>query len=80
MAKRHAESDAEYVPLLDDSLNINETFISHSFPGKGVAPSPTPWCSSYRKGPFRSPPTMVANFTYISSEGAGSGNQSYAKL
>ena len=22
-------------------------------PGKGVAPSPTPWCSSYRKGSLR---------------------------
>ena len=29
MAKRHADSDAESVPLLDDSLNLNETFISH---------------------------------------------------
>ena len=28
-------------------------------PGKGVAPSPTPWCSSYRKGAFGSP------FTYV---------------
>ena len=33
-------------------------------PGNGVAPSPTPWCSSYRKG---SPSTMVANFTYINT-------------
>ena len=29
MEKRHAESDAENIPLLDDCLNLNETFISH---------------------------------------------------
>ena len=29
MAKRHTDSDAGNVPLLDDSLNLNETFISH---------------------------------------------------
>ena len=28
MAKRHAESNAENLALLDDSLNLNETFIS----------------------------------------------------
>ena len=32
---------------------------------KGVAPSPTPRCSSYRKGAFGSPSTTVGNFTYI---------------
>ena len=26
-----------------------------SNPEKGVAPSPTPWCSSYRKGSLRVP-------------------------
>ena len=33
---------------------------------KGVAPSPTPWCSSYRKA-FGLPSTMVANFTTLLS-------------
>ena len=27
--------------------------VKWSNPGKGVAPSPTPWCSSYRKGILR---------------------------
>ena len=27
--------------------------VKWSNPGKGVAPSPTPWCSSYRKGRLR---------------------------
>ena len=27
--------------------------VMWSNPGKGVAPSPTPWCSSYRKGILR---------------------------
>ena len=27
-----------------------------------VVPSPTPWCSSYLKGAFRLPLTMVTNF------------------
>ena len=27
--------------------------VKWSNPGKGVAPSPTPWCSSYRKGSLR---------------------------
>ena len=31
-------------------------------PGKEVAPSPTPWCSSYRKGAFGSPLTMVDDY------------------
>ena len=28
----------------------NGSRVKKSNPGKGVAPSPTPWCSSYRKG------------------------------
>ena len=31
--------------------------------GKGVASSPTHWCSSCRKGAFGSPSTTVTNFT-----------------
>ena len=27
--------------------------VEQSNPGNGVAPSPTPWCSSYRKGSLR---------------------------
>ena len=27
--------------------------VKWSNPGKGVAPSPTPWCNSYRKGSLR---------------------------
>ena len=38
--------------------------VKWSNPGKGVAPSPTPRCSSYWKGAFWSPSTTVANFTY----------------
>ena len=56
--------------------------VKWSNPGKGVAPSPTRWCSSYCKGNLLdAPSTMVANgistldgylmpnpvFTYISS-------------
>ena len=33
--------------------------VKWSNPGKGVAPSPTPWCSSYWKGSLQ-----VANFTF----------------
>ena len=35
--------------------------VMWSNPGKGVAPSPTPWCSSYWKESFGSPSTKVAN-------------------
>ena len=31
-------------------LNTQHYKVKWSNPGKGVAPSPTPWCSSYRKG------------------------------
>ena len=37
--------------------------VKWSNPGKGVAPCPTPWCSSYQKEAFGSPSTTVANFT-----------------
>ena len=29
------------------------TMVANFTPGKGVAPSPIPWCSSYRKGSLR---------------------------
>ena len=35
--------------------------VKRSNPGKGVAPSSTPWCSSYWKEAFESPSTTVAN-------------------
>ena len=39
--------------------------VKWSNPGKGVAPSPTPWCSSYRKGTLGSPSTMVNAITTV---------------
>ena len=37
--------------ILDTSLTLNNiryvSRVKWSNPGKGVAPSPTPWCSSY---------------------------------
>ena len=39
--------------------------VKWSNPGKGVAPSPTPQCSSYQKEAFGSPSTTVAKFTYF---------------
>ena len=39
--------------------------VRWSNPGKEVAPTPTPRCSSYWKGAFWSPSTTVANFTYL---------------
>ena len=41
--------------VLDASLLNTQHYkvrsrVKWSNPGKGVAPSPTPWCSSYRKG------------------------------
>ena len=56
--------------VLDASL-LNTQHYKVRIKGKveqsreGVAPSPTPWCSSYRKGSLRVPSTMVANFTYF---------------
>ena len=39
--------------------------VKWSNPGKGVAPSPTPWCSSYRKESLRVTLSTVANTTYL---------------
>ena len=42
--------------VLDASLlNIQQykVWVKWRNPGKGVAPFPTPWCSSYRKGSLR---------------------------
>ena len=56
--------------VLDTTL-LNTQHYKVQFKGKveqsrnGVAPSPTPWCSSYRKGAFGSPSTMVVNFTFL---------------
>ena len=51
----------------------NITYVSRvkwSNPGKGVAPSPTPQCSSYWKGSLLIPSTTVANFTFLISSGS----------
>ena len=40
-------------PCLTLSIIRYGSRVKWSNPGKGVAPSPTPWCSSYRKGSLR---------------------------
>ena len=39
-------------PCLTLSIISYGSRVKWSNPGKGVAPSPTPWCSSYQKGSF----------------------------
>ena len=43
--------------------------VNWSNPGKGVAPSPTPRCSSYWKGIPRSPNLLIYIYIYISTFG-----------
>ena len=53
--------------VLDASLLNTQHYkvrVKWRIPGKGVAPFPTLWCSSYRKRAFGLRSTMVANFTY----------------
>ena len=52
-------------PCLTLSIIRYGSRVKWSNPGKWVAPSPTPWCSSYRKGTFGLPSTMVTNFTLL---------------
>ena len=40
-------------PCLTHCIIRHGSKVKWSNPGKGVAPSPTPWCSSYRKGSHR---------------------------
>ena len=40
-------------PCLTLSIVRYGSRVKWSNPGNGVAPSPTPWCSSYRKGSLR---------------------------
>ena len=40
-------------PCLTLSIIRHGSRVKWSNPGKGVAPFPTPWCSSYRKGSLR---------------------------
>ena len=40
-------------PCLTLSIIRYGSRVKWSNPGNGVAPSPTPWCSSYRKGSLR---------------------------
>ena len=39
--------------------------VKWSNPGKGVSPSPTPWCSSYWKGNLRRPMSPTLFYIYI---------------
>ena len=52
-------------PCLTLSIIRYISRVKWSNPGNGVAPSPTPWCSSYWKGSLRSTSTKVANFIYL---------------
>ena len=56
-------------PCLTLSIIRYGSMLKWRYPGKGVAPSPTPWCSSYQKGVFELPSTMFANFTLLSARG-----------
>ena len=40
-------------PCLTFSIRRYRSRVKWSKPGKGEAPSPTPWCKSYRKGSLR---------------------------
>ena len=40
-------------PCLTPSIIRYRSRVKWSNPGKGAAPFPTPWCSSYRKGSLR---------------------------
>ena len=51
-------------PCLTLSIIRYGSRVKWSNPGNGVAPSSTPWCSSYRKGSLRVTSTMIANFTF----------------
>ena len=50
-------------PCLTLSIIRYGSRVKWSNPGKGVAPSPTPWCSKLSS--FGSPSTMVAYFTFF---------------
>ena len=52
-------------PCLTLSITREGSMVKWSNPRKGVAPSPTPWCSSYWIRSLRSSSTTVANFTYL---------------
>ena len=49
-------------PCLTHSIRMYESRVKWSNPEKGVVPSPTPWCSSYRKGNLR---VTLAIYIYI---------------
>ena len=52
---RHTKDKKWYLmpPCLTLSIIRYGSRVKLSNPGKGVAPSSTPWCSSYRKGSLR---------------------------
>ena len=54
-------------PCLTHSIIRYGSRVKWSNPGKGVVPSPTHRCCSYRKRAFGSLSTMVANFTFTYS-------------
>ena len=54
-------------PCLTLSINRYGSRVKWSTSGKGIAPSSKPRCSSYGKGAFRLPSTMVGQLTYVNS-------------
>ena len=52
-------------PCLTLSMIWYVSRVKWTNPGKGVAPSPTPWCKAIKEGTFGSPLTPVANFPYL---------------
>ena len=61
--KKKKKGNYPLPPCLTFNIIRYGSRVKSSHPGKGVAPSSTPWCSSYRKGNFGSPSTAVANST-----------------
>ena len=56
-------------PCLTLSIIRYESRVKWSNPGKGVAPSPTPWCSSYGKGESTGHPRLWSpTLTFTNSE------------
>ena len=53
------------LPCLILSIIRNGSRVKWVNPGKGVAPSLTPWCSSYRKGSLRDAFQYARQLIYI---------------
>ena len=54
-------------PCLTLSIIRYRSRVEWSNPGKGVAPSPTPWCSSYRKSSLLKCPHVQITFLKLTS-------------